>query len=196
MIYRRELAKLGALFRRRKPVDDLAEEIRAHLEMEEQENRESGMPPEEVAATRLILSACWTCSSKMPNFAVSPPPGNANASMAHLSRPIIARSIEKAYYNVLGWSPHNGIAKSADPDAHFRSPVAPLDQFVRLPPARPDSPDRSTRPSRARFRARLRFRLESERGCVARRALTWMEDLHPRHRWCWLHWLKLRSPMD
>jgi putative ABC transport system permease protein len=47
MSWRRELAKLGVLFRRRKPVDDLAEEIRAHLAMEEQENRESGMSPEE-----------------------------------------------------------------------------------------------------------------------------------------------------
>jgi len=47
MSLRRGLSKLGALFRRRKPVDDLAEEIRAHLEMEEQENLESGMAPEE-----------------------------------------------------------------------------------------------------------------------------------------------------
>ena len=47
MSLRRELSKLGALFRRRKPVDDLAEEIRSHLRMEEQENLESGMPPEE-----------------------------------------------------------------------------------------------------------------------------------------------------
>src|SRR5208337_1540519 len=47
MTLRRGLSKLGALFRRRKPVDDLAEEIRAHLEMEEQENVESGMPPDE-----------------------------------------------------------------------------------------------------------------------------------------------------
>jgi predicted permease len=47
MSWRRELAKLGALFRRRKPVDDLAEEIRAHLAMEEQENLESGMAPQE-----------------------------------------------------------------------------------------------------------------------------------------------------
>ncbi len=45
MTWRRKLSKLGALFR--KPVDDLAEEIRSHLEMEEQENLESGMPPEE-----------------------------------------------------------------------------------------------------------------------------------------------------
>ncbi|MGO9269636.1 MAG: ADOP family duplicated permease [Terriglobia bacterium] len=43
MSWRRELAKLGALFRRSKPVDDLEEEIRAHLEIEEQENQESGM---------------------------------------------------------------------------------------------------------------------------------------------------------
>ena len=47
MSLRRGLSKLGVLFRRRKPVDDLAEEIRAHLEMEEQENRECGMTLEE-----------------------------------------------------------------------------------------------------------------------------------------------------
>jgi macrolide transport system ATP-binding/permease protein len=47
MTLRRELAKLGALFRRRKPLDDLTEEIRAHLAMEEQENLESGMTPDE-----------------------------------------------------------------------------------------------------------------------------------------------------
>ena len=47
MSWRREIAKLGALFRRRKPGDDLAEEIRSHLAMEEQENRESGMSAEE-----------------------------------------------------------------------------------------------------------------------------------------------------
>ena len=47
MSWHRELAKLGALFRRRKPADDLAEEIRSHLEMEEQENLNSGMPPDE-----------------------------------------------------------------------------------------------------------------------------------------------------
>src|SRR5208337_1142353 len=47
MSWRRQLAKFGALFRRRKPVDDLAEEIRSHLAMEEQENLESGMPPDE-----------------------------------------------------------------------------------------------------------------------------------------------------
>lgn len=47
MSWRREVAKFGALFRRVKPVDDLEEEIRAHLEMEEQENLESGMAPDE-----------------------------------------------------------------------------------------------------------------------------------------------------
>jgi hypothetical protein len=47
MSWRRQLAKFSALFRRRKPVDDLEEEIRSHLEMEEQENLESGMTPEE-----------------------------------------------------------------------------------------------------------------------------------------------------
>jgi putative ABC transport system permease protein len=35
------------LFRRSGPVDDIEEEIRTHLEMEEQENLESGMAPEE-----------------------------------------------------------------------------------------------------------------------------------------------------
>ena len=47
MTLRRRLSKLGALFRRRKPVDDIEEEIRAHLEMEERENLEAGMSPEE-----------------------------------------------------------------------------------------------------------------------------------------------------
>jgi predicted permease len=47
MSWRRELAKLGALFHLSKPVDDLDQEIRSHLEMEEQENLESGMPREE-----------------------------------------------------------------------------------------------------------------------------------------------------
>ena len=47
MSWRREFAELGALFHRSKPVDDLAEEFRSHLTMEEQKNRESGMPPEE-----------------------------------------------------------------------------------------------------------------------------------------------------
>jgi putative ABC transport system permease protein len=47
MSWRRQLAKFVALFRRSKPVDDLEKEIRSHLEMEEQENLESEMPPEE-----------------------------------------------------------------------------------------------------------------------------------------------------
>jgi predicted permease len=44
MRWRRELAKMGALWRRR-PADDLAEEIRAHLAMEEQEYLEIGLEP-------------------------------------------------------------------------------------------------------------------------------------------------------
>ncbi|TAM82433.1 MAG: ABC transporter permease [Acidobacteria bacterium] len=47
MSWRRQFAKIGALLRRKKPPDDLGEEIRAHLAMEEQENREAGMPSEE-----------------------------------------------------------------------------------------------------------------------------------------------------
>src|SRR5204863_6841956 len=47
MSWRRELAKLGALFRRPKPVADLEEEIRSHLAMEEQENLEAGISAEE-----------------------------------------------------------------------------------------------------------------------------------------------------
>ncbi|MGO8785888.1 MAG: ADOP family duplicated permease [Terriglobia bacterium] len=47
MTMRREFSKLRALFRRSKPVGELDEEIRSHLEMEERENRESGMAPEE-----------------------------------------------------------------------------------------------------------------------------------------------------
>jgi len=47
MTLRHELAKLGALFRRQKPVDDLAEEIHAHLAIEEQDNLERGMAPDE-----------------------------------------------------------------------------------------------------------------------------------------------------
>ena len=47
MRWRREVSKLGALFRRSRPADDLAEEIHSHLAMEEQENLESGMAPDE-----------------------------------------------------------------------------------------------------------------------------------------------------
>src|SRR5262252_8820603 len=47
MRWRRNLAKLAALFRRPQTMNDLEEEIRTHLQMEEQENLESGMSPEE-----------------------------------------------------------------------------------------------------------------------------------------------------
>ena len=47
MSWRRQLRKLGALFRGRKSVDDLQAEIRFHLAMEERENLESGMSAEE-----------------------------------------------------------------------------------------------------------------------------------------------------
>jgi putative ABC transport system permease protein len=47
MSWRRELSRLRALFRRPKPLDDLKAEIRSHLEMEERENLESGMGPDE-----------------------------------------------------------------------------------------------------------------------------------------------------
>ncbi len=47
MTLRREFSKLRALFRRSKPADDIDEEIRSHLEMEERENLESGMAPDE-----------------------------------------------------------------------------------------------------------------------------------------------------
>src|SRR5579863_3723568 len=45
--WKRPVAKLVALFARRKPADDLDEEIRAHLRMEEQEILESGVAPDE-----------------------------------------------------------------------------------------------------------------------------------------------------
>lgn len=47
MSWRRTFTKLRRLFGRRDATDDLDEEIRAHLKMEAQENRESGMTPEE-----------------------------------------------------------------------------------------------------------------------------------------------------
>ncbi len=47
MSWHRQLAKFSALFRQPKPGVDLAEEMRAHLLMEEQENVEAGMTPEE-----------------------------------------------------------------------------------------------------------------------------------------------------
>src|SRR6266404_5923282 len=56
MSRRRHFAKFGALLRRPKPVGDLEGEIRSHLRMEEQENLESGMPPDEAhyAALRRV----------------------------------------------------------------------------------------------------------------------------------------------
>jgi len=47
MSWRCNLAKLAALFRRPQTMYDLEEEIRTHLQMEEQENLESGMAPDE-----------------------------------------------------------------------------------------------------------------------------------------------------
>jgi len=47
MSWRREFSKIQELFRRRKPADDVEEEIRSHLKMEERENLESGMSQEE-----------------------------------------------------------------------------------------------------------------------------------------------------
>jgi len=47
MSWRREFSKLQSLFRRKKPTSDLEEEIRSHIRMEEQENVEGGMSPEE-----------------------------------------------------------------------------------------------------------------------------------------------------
>jgi predicted permease len=47
MSLRQLFARIGAPFRRQKLEADLAEEIRSHLEMEEQKNLNSGMPPDE-----------------------------------------------------------------------------------------------------------------------------------------------------
>jgi putative ABC transport system permease protein len=47
MKWRREFSKLQSLFRRKEPTSDLEEEIRVHIRMEEQENVEGGMSPEE-----------------------------------------------------------------------------------------------------------------------------------------------------
>jgi hypothetical protein len=46
MSLRQLLARIGTPFRRQKLEADLAEEIRSHLEMEEQENLNSGMLPD------------------------------------------------------------------------------------------------------------------------------------------------------
>jgi predicted permease len=47
MSWRRQIAKLGGLFGRGQQASELRDEIRAHLAMEEQENLEAGIPPEE-----------------------------------------------------------------------------------------------------------------------------------------------------
>jgi predicted permease len=47
MSWRREFSKIQHLFRRYRPIDDVDEEICVHLKMEEKENLESGMSPEE-----------------------------------------------------------------------------------------------------------------------------------------------------
>jgi predicted permease len=47
MNWRRQMAKIGAMFRRRKLADEIDEEVRFHLAMEEQENRERCMAPDE-----------------------------------------------------------------------------------------------------------------------------------------------------
>ena len=46
MSWRRQFSKLRNLFRRQTPAD-LAEEMRIHVEMEEEENLQAGMSPEE-----------------------------------------------------------------------------------------------------------------------------------------------------
>jgi len=47
MGWKRQLAKLRSLHTRAQAGADVEDEIRSHLEMEERENLESGMPPEE-----------------------------------------------------------------------------------------------------------------------------------------------------
>jgi putative ABC transport system permease protein len=47
MSWRRHVARIGALLHGKKSVDDLDDEIRSHIEMEERENLEAGMPPDE-----------------------------------------------------------------------------------------------------------------------------------------------------
>lgn len=47
MNWRRQIVKIGTLCRRRKLAEEIDEEVRIHLEMEERENRDRGMPPDE-----------------------------------------------------------------------------------------------------------------------------------------------------
>ena len=62
MSWRTQLVKLRQVFRRRVRDGELAEEIKTHLAMEEQENREVGMPPDEArhAAMRRFGNATLT----------------------------------------------------------------------------------------------------------------------------------------
>jgi hypothetical protein len=53
MSWRREFSKIQGLFRRYKSANDVEEEVRFHLKMEEQENLESGMSPEEAPGSLL-----------------------------------------------------------------------------------------------------------------------------------------------
>ncbi len=73
MSWKRGLAKIRSPFGRRKRDADLDEEVRAHLEMEEQENRAAGMSPKEahyaalrkfgnVARTREDSRESWSWS--------------------------------------------------------------------------------------------------------------------------------------
>ena len=62
MSWRTQLVKLRQVFRRRVRDGELAEEIKTHLAMEEQQNREVGMPPDEAryAAMRRFGNATLT----------------------------------------------------------------------------------------------------------------------------------------
>ena len=64
MNLKRQFAKVRAFFTGHKPVDDLEEKIRAHLRMEELENLESGMPPEEARYAALRRSGNVTLAQE------------------------------------------------------------------------------------------------------------------------------------
>ena len=72
MSWRRQISKLRKVFRRQTPAD-LNEEMRAHVELEEQENLEAGMPPEEAmlqAGRRrlrpIVMTALATVCGMLP----------------------------------------------------------------------------------------------------------------------------------